>query len=445
MLSSGLLRLDSYQINEGAARALLMVWSVADRVISPIVVLGIPDFRALLFIPLALYWPGSILASKVLTMILVFVATTLLYHWSRKKYNEESALIASGLLLISPLLLMQVDTLGAGAYLFFIIAIGHWMNNRYRSNHRPLGGWFFLQMLSIAIAVSIHPLGLAYPLALLWEWWRNPINETQQRHYFIGIGIATTFPLLVRGGWDNLSYFNNPITTFANSMLSSPGEGAQWLIGLVIITAFVIILLTQRKTITNDLIGKSLLLASAIGLLTADSHWALIIMVTVLFYGAPLLLQLNKLLGKNSFAGHRGLSLFVIVIVATLFMQMNKSHQTDIKRNILDEQNTLIMTLAEELAPVSEDQEVMVISQWPGRTMLAIRRPVMPLPPTYTDADTLLKNIRGTTHLIFDPKKIENRQLQQQLASVPAASQPLSIQPGGVILALIETNKVENK
>ena len=52
-------------------------------------------------------------------------------------------------------------------------------------------------MLLIAAVVSLHPAGLAYPLALLWEWRKNPLDARHQRYVYVGIGVSVTFILLL--------------------------------------------------------------------------------------------------------------------------------------------------------------------------------------------------------------------------------------------------------
>src|SRR3569832_2815327 len=82
LLSLELLRTTPYGLDEGAARGLLLIWSISDKIIIPFVTLGIPDFRALLFIPLGAYWPGSLFVVLVFSLALAFAAVTLLYRWS---------------------------------------------------------------------------------------------------------------------------------------------------------------------------------------------------------------------------------------------------------------------------------------------------------------------------------------------------------------------------
>src|SRR3990172_241812 len=115
-----------YGLDEGAARALLLNWSVAGDVVNPIVIFGVPDFRALIFIPLGIYWPGSLIAAKAFTLLVTFVAAALLYRWSRRSLSQETALVATGLLLIAPLTLAQADALAAGPYLLLMFGLGAW-------------------------------------------------------------------------------------------------------------------------------------------------------------------------------------------------------------------------------------------------------------------------------------------------------------------------------
>src|SRR3569832_682049 len=79
LLSLDLLRTTPYGLDEGAARGLLLIWSISDKNNNPIVTLGIPDFRALLFIPLGAYWPGSLIAAKNNTKTHTNTTNTLLY------------------------------------------------------------------------------------------------------------------------------------------------------------------------------------------------------------------------------------------------------------------------------------------------------------------------------------------------------------------------------
>ncbi|MFQ5486893.1 MAG: hypothetical protein ACE5ET_00420, partial [Gammaproteobacteria bacterium] len=418
ILASGLLRFDAYGLEEGAARAIVLGWSVADKIISTAFVMGFPDLRVLLFIPLGLYWPGSMLAVKIFTMLITFAAVMLFHNWVQRRHGSESALLGSGLLLIAPLTISQIDAVGTGPYLLLAFALGMWLDQAYRKAQRPLSGWYFLQLLLICFTVSLHPAGLAYPLALIWEWHQKPLDQRQQRHIYIGIGIALTLALLLRGGWGAQSWFNNPIITLSGALLGLDGdigEAALWTTGVILAALLGILLLLQRRQWLQELPARILALAVIIGAVTGDAAWGLLALATLLYLGIPALITFNQTLGTQGLMGQRGLVLFILFISATLFMQGDKAHYQRLAANLLNPQDQLIQAFALELEN-RKDEHFLAMSQWPGRTMLALHRPVLPLPPAYSDEQTLLKKIAGTTHLIFEPFDPANKQLSSQLA-----------------------------
>ena len=140
LLSTGLIRFGVVGIEEGSAKNLLLLWSLVDRVASPVGTYGSPDLRALLYLPPAIYWPGSVTATKVFTILLTFAAIFILFKWSKKE-ESDSALIASAVLLICPLTIVQIDTLGAGPYLLLSFALGYWLDIRYREKGRQTNEW----------------------------------------------------------------------------------------------------------------------------------------------------------------------------------------------------------------------------------------------------------------------------------------------------------------
>lgn len=441
ILGLGVLRFDSYGINEAAARALLLAWSVTGQVISTVFVLELPDFRALLFAPLGIYWPGSIVAAKVFTLLITFGAATLLYKWSRRELGSETALIATGLLLIAPITIIQADTLGAGPYLLLAFGLGEWLNRAYRQGGRPLGGWFFLQLVLVMIAVSLHPAGLAYPLALIWDWYRNPVDERQRRHVYIGTGIALAFILVLRTGWQPLEWLGNPLLTLAHAALGQQGagEGLTWSVGTLLAAALLYILVRERDNLSADFMRRSLLAGAAIGALVADGAWAMVALAAVLYLGVPRLIAFNSLFGGQSFFRQRGLVMATLVIAAMLFTQADKAHQHAVAQNLAPPTDQLIMTLAAELDNTEPDGNVLTMSQWPAKTMLAVKRPVLPLPPPYSDSETLLNNIEGARYLIFDPFDPGNRALSDNLSKATDAAETIDLQEGGAIIRIRET------
>lgn len=436
LISAGLIRLDAFGIDEGAARALLLVWSVVDRIINPIFILGLPDLRAVLFAPIGIYWPGSITAAKVFTALITFAGVLFFHNWSQRNNNNETALIGTGLLLIAPLTLAQIDAIAAGPYLLLGFGLGLWMNQAYRRAQRPLGGWFFLQLMLIVVLTSIHPLALAYPLALIMEWHKNPIDNRQQRHVFIGIGLAIIFTLLIRGGWNDLAWFGNPVTPLSSVLFGSQPPGDSAIISASIIAVLLLAtLFFNRRLLLQDLLGRMLGLAIIIGAFCADQNWALIALALLLYVGGNTLISLNSRMGSGSFIGQRGLAMVVLFVLATVFMQGDKIHQQRIAQNLLNPHDFLIQSLTLELEDIKDDK-ILIMSQWPGRTMLAIRRPVIPLPPDYKDSGTLLTNIQGVTHIIFDPRDPDNHVLRDHLANLTAVSETLALEQGGVIIRI---------
>ena len=436
ILSSGLLRLDAYGVEEGAARALLIIWSLSDRVISTAFVMGIPDLRALIYLPLGLYWPGSILAAKVYTLILAFLAIFVLFRWQKRRRSAEAALIASGLLLCLPGLLAQVDALGSGPYLLLCLATGYWLDERYRRSERPLGGWFFLQLLLVALTVSLHPAGLGYPLALAWRWIRLPIDNRQQRHVFIGILLALLFITVLRMAWGTTDWFVNPLTSLSHALFGPAGDGTPALVVAGFMALLLLLLcLLERRRLADDILTPALVGGTLTGLVAADGAWALLAMATLLHLGIPRLLASNEAVRGRGFLSKRGFSMAVVFIGTLLFVQADKAHYLLNQRNQLGATDQLIQTL-DDIVHDEDSDRVVVMSQWPGKTMLAIHRPVLPLPPAYDKVETLAKNLEGISHIVFDPFDQDNAALKKKLSMLSSRTKTLDLERHGVIVAI---------
>ena len=225
----GLMNFAPYGLDEGAAMALLLNWSVVDQVINPVTTYGGPDFRALLFIPLGLYWSGSMVAAKVFTLMVCFGAAMLLRNWVQQRQErqalngEEAALIATGLFLISPMLLGQADSMGVGPYLIAAFGLGWILDKRYRASEHTISSLYFVQTLLVAISVTLHPMGLAYPLALAWSWYKNPKPgpnpEKQKKQVWTGLALASGIILAMQTGWIALSWMANPFDSLSVAIL----------------------------------------------------------------------------------------------------------------------------------------------------------------------------------------------------------------------------------
>lgn len=434
LLGLGVIRLDAYGIDETAARALLLIWSVGERIVSTALVFGLPDFRALLQIPLGAYWAGSMVAAKVYILLVIAAAATLLYRWSQREYGHETALIATGLLLIAPATVIQADVLGAGPYLLLAFGVGLWIDGKYRRVQRPLGGWYFLQLLWIMTAVSIHPAALAYPLALLWEWKHRPVDERQQRHVYLGASAAVILTLILRMGWPGFDWFANPLPALFQSVLGRDpaGEILPWAIALLLAAILIYLLIAERRAFARSFMHRMLLTGTVLGSVCADGAWAMLALATVLYLGIPRLIALNRLFRGTGFFGQRGLVLIVVFIACTLFMQVLKGHRYALAQNQLPAVDQLILAFSAELENFDQEQVILTMTQWPGKTMLATRRAAFPLPPPFADSETLLRNISGVSYLVFDPKDPRNAELTARVSELTGVTETLLLEEGGV-------------
>jgi len=437
----GLVSFAPYGLDEGAAMALLLNWSVVDQVVNPVTTYGGPDFRALLFIPLGLYWSGSMIAAKVFTLMVCFGAAMLLYHWAKSRadqYADEAALIATGLLLISPMLLAQADSMGVGPYIIGAFGLGWILDARYRASEHSISSLYFVQTLLVAISVTLHPMGLAYPLALAWHWHKNPKSEQQRKQVWIGIAIASGIILAMQTGWIALAWLENPLSSLSLALLGNSAafiEESSLVPGIIAILLLITVLIKQARTLLDDLFGTSLLLALVIGLFVADTNWALLALAVILYCGAPLLIKANLALGIHAgFVGQRGLVMAVLLVVATLFMQTDKAHSMRLESGLLSPTDELIQELIPEAA--DPEKHFLAASQWPARTMLVVRADVLPLPPAAENGQDQLAMIKGLTHLIFNHNDPDNTQLAKNFREMTDATITISRQPNGVILAL---------
>lgn len=449
-----LLRHDVYGLDEGASRALLFSWSIADQVASSVTTFGMPDLRTLLFLPAGYLWTGNVFAVKILTVLLLGVTVWLLYDWKSRASGSESALLPTGLLLISPLTLEQIDTLAPGIYLLGAFGVGAWLDVQARSNPRPFNGWFFAQLFLCAFAVSLHPAGLAYPLALLWSRLAAPGEKKYQVFFLGGIAFATAFILLVRMGWNEVALFQNPLpqlgAIFSGSAPDDELGTMAWLPGVIVIALAIGVLLARFRQMAADLAGRSLLLGTLLGALAGDNAWGFIALSMVLYFGLPMALRPGQDGAEGGFMKQRGWVLLLLFICATLFMRTDKAYFELGRGGTLSAHDQLIRTLAvaaegERTAREADDGEkkharLIVASQWPGRTMIACRCDTFPLPPVERDAhgqpdpQAQLARLHSVTYLLLDPKQTPNIDLARNLALLGSAVETASLQPGGVVL-----------
>lgn len=432
-----LMRFDLYGIDEGATRALMLNWSVVDQMAHPVVVFGMPDFRALLFVPLGVYWSGSIIAAKVFTLMASFCSVWLLFNWCKETQSDEVAMIGSGLMLIAPITLMQADAIGVGPYLLMVMGFVRYVETRYRAQSSSITGLYFTLMLLVATAVTLHPAGLAVPAALMLRWFAEPISTRRRNQVFAGIGITVVVILAMRAGWTLVPWLQNPLPAlgtalFGHDSLELISRG--WEFGIVPFVLLIVVLVMDWKFLSQDLLGSMLALGALIGFFAADAAWAMLVVTLLLYRGTTLLIKANSALHVHNFFGQRGIVLIVLFIVSTLFMQIDKEHARHNALGMLSAEDELIHTLSQETA--GADDKLRIATQWPGRTMLATKRAALPLPPAQEDTAVFLKQIKGLTHIMFAHNDPRNAALSHNLAQIGGLSETLALQPGGVIVKL---------
>jgi len=449
-----LLRQDAYSLDEGASKSLLLVWSVADQVASSVVTFGAPDLRILLYIPAGFLWTGSVFAAKVFTVLALALTAWLFYSWEMLKTDTESALLATGLLVISPLTLIQIDALSPGIYLLLAFALGAWLDKAYRTAPFPFGGWYFAQLFICALSTSLHPAGLAYPLALLWSWHKEPLDHKQQKYFFIGVGFVTLATLIIRMGWNDLEWLQNPFNSLATialgASLSNEMTVMRWVAGAIFLLALTVVFFKQYRNLWSDFTGRTLLIGLALGATTSDPAWAMIAFSILLYFGFPLLLRAQQSV-SGGLMRQRGVALFLILILSTLFMRADKAHYEIRQVGLLSVQDQLIRTLSEEAENARKAAEetggsathLRVASQWPGRTMIACKCDTLPLPPAAKDSQAQLAMLRSITHLLFDPKQPANIMLSRNLAALGGdTAETVELQPEGVLLHFKTTSTI---
>jgi len=437
ILGLGLVRFSSYHVDETSARALLLTWSLVQQVATPIPLAQLPDLRTLLLLPLAIYWPGSLVAAKVFSILLAFAAAALIYRWSKQTTSREVALIAAALLLICPLTVQQIDAVGAAPFLLLAFGLGPGLERRYRAGQRLVSGWYFSLILLATFAVSLHPAGLAYPLALAWSWYKSPIAP-RQKPLYIGLVAGPLFILLFQGGWVSPHWLANPVSPLASVFSGTPTAMGQssTLAGFLMLFLLIGLFVLDHAFLTRDFMGRLLLLAVLVGLSAADDTWGLTALVVILFRGMHYLVLVNEKLNRPGLLGERGIVLACLFVLATAFMVGDKTYAQVIRTHTLSPQDKLIQDTA-KIAKVEEKlkgQQVRIASQWPGRTMLACKCYVLPLPPPAPDNEAFIKQIHGIDYIVFDHKDRANKDLVREIAKAGGALETVAIKSAGVIL-----------
>lgn len=435
LILTGLIHSDVFGLDEGGAKSLILIWSLVDQIASPVGYYGAPDLRALLLFPVGLYWPGSIFAAKVFTAMITFAAVLLLYNVNKTQDNE-AAILSSALLIISPIVITQIDAIGSGPYLLLCFALAHIADKRYRSAAHHLSGWFFIQILIIALAVSLHPLGLAYPIALIWIWTREQDNAAFKKSAIISAVITTTVILVFRNGWPDLQgWFANPVQLLSDATMNGVSglDGrANIGIGVILFCVLTYIIVKDWRNTFASLTGRTLVFGIIIGMVHADASWAMLVISLILTRSIPLLIQANDSFNAQHFLGQRGPVLLGAAIIATLFMLSNKSYTQQKGLELVAPVDAVIRAICAEA--IDPDKPFKGASQWPARTLMACRRDVLPLPPAYPTGQELLTSIKGITHLAFDHSVEKNKGLVDNMSELSGVTETLSLLKAGVVV-----------
>jgi len=454
-----------YGLDEATARAVLFLWSISDQVASPIVTMGIPDFRAVYLIPAGVFFSGNLLAAKLCTLLVLAACAVGLYRWRKHQGDVETALVASGLLLLSPLTVSAINTVAIGPYLLLTFLLGSWADNAYRASRIRFGGFYFAQLLLSVAATTLHPAGLAYPIVIAASWLRDRPAEPaapgvipgrERTHVLIGLATATLLGALIAAGWPHQAWFANPITALSRQIFGLQAQSAvasavAWVLGGVLALALLGVFWRNRHPFLADRFGTTLTLATAIAAAAGDTSFALLALVLLLYWGYPALLAVR--VGKTAgFVGQRGAALALLIVVSTMFLSADRDRFEWLKQGPEpSEQDQVIRALADAVQqshPISAQPGLLtqeekarrgprVASQWPGRTMIACRCSTLPLPPSSEDQAKFLANLRGVDYVLFDPTEPANRALSRSFALLGGAqAETISLQPGGVVLRL---------
>ncbi len=454
-----------YGLDEATARAVLFLWSISDAVASPIVTLGIPDFRAVYLIPAGVVFPGSLLAAKLCALLAMLAVALGLFRWRRAHGDAEAALIATGLLLISPLAVAAIDHIALGPFLVLSFLLGAWADRIYRANRIRFSGTYFAQLFAVVASVTLHPAGLALPLSLAIGWLRTPPQEpaapalvpgSERAHVLLGIGLAALAGVLMAGGWPHQSWLGNPLVAlpreiFAFHPESATGDTVAAILGAVLALALAGVLWGIRTSLRGDCLAACLAIGVLLSLANGDSTCAVLVLVLLLYWGFPLLLRL-RLGTAAGFVGQRGAAFVLLVLLSTGFLSSDRSTYEHLRTGPeLSAQDELLRAMSDAVLKahpanpqpglVTEDEKARsgprVASQWPGRAMIACRCSALPLPPASEDEVLFLANLKGTEFVVFDPLDPANRALSRSFAVLGGArAETLALQAGGVLLRL---------
>src|SRR3569623_261195 len=237
-----------------------------------------------------------------------------------------------------------------------------------------------------------------------------------------------------RGGGSTVAWGVSPLRSLAEAHQAVIGVAdPNWLIGVLFALLLAVVVWADRRFLLRDFVGMLLLAGLLLGLTAADSAWVMLALVLLLYRGTPLLIALNQK-WQGGLLQQRGLVLAIAFALATVFMMADKARHQAIALGTVNPQEQLIQFLAQEIT--DDNKDFIAASQWPGRTMVAVRRAVFPLPRAASDGPTLLEHIKGITHLVFDHYDIHNRDLARNVAELGGAAETRFLEKGGVVVQI---------
>jgi hypothetical protein len=157
-------------------------------------------------------------------------------------------------------------------------------------------------------------------------------------------------------------------------------------------------------------------------------YWA-----TTVYLGVPLLIKLNERIGWRGMVGQRGLVLIVVMVIAVMVTSTAKISYATHHMELKSETDQVIAVLEREAQSAPVDQFI-AASQWPARTLLVTRRDVLPLPPANPNIQDFETNIKGITHLAFNPKQKDMHALARNMAALSDKYETIALMQSGVVV-----------
>ncbi len=465
LAASTLLDRAPYSIDEGTARVLLLLWSISDAVASPVAAFGIPDVRAVYLIPAGIPFSGSLLATKICTLLFLVAFAAGTFRWRRERIGAEGPRLSTGLLLLLPPTIAAIDAVATPVFLAFTLWAAAKVDHELRLHRVRFGGLYFVQILLVMAALTLHPAGLACPIVLAAGWILNPPVEPQspamipgreRTHVLVGIAVGTLLGVLLATGWKWQLWFANPVTglataIFPNALDATSATAQAWTLGLVLSAAIFLTAWKMRGEFASDRLASMVTAGVAIGAFAGDACFVLLASILLLYWGFPRLLG-ARLGALGGFVGARGLGFLTLVALSSAFLLADRNRFETMREGApRSAQDQLIEVLVQNVqradaadaaarvktGPGNSANAPHVASQWPGRTMLACRCASIPLPPSLEDQAQFEANLRGLDYVVFDPQDPVNRGLSHDFALLGGERvETLALRPGGVILHL---------